>query len=143
MICWMLRQEWRGESKLRRERTLVLHWLASESREDTLFVVAQDLVCRTVPLFRAAFHEALEVDRAVFAGEMNLALTCFFVTAEERVLSDAPARIAAEQVRITGRIAQGCRTCVVGSGSWPDLLKLLDKGPGVLLNQRISAGRIR
>src|SRR5216684_9327132 len=78
---------------------------------------------------------------------MNLhalqALTRFFVATEERILSDKPARVAAQQVGIETWVAQRRCAVVVRGRSRPDLLQLFKEGMGVLLDQRIRATRVR
>src|SRR5258708_25107353 len=97
------------------------------SREDAVFIIFQDLIGRASSLLRAPFHEALEVNRAVFTREMDLTLTRFFVAAEERILSDEPARVAAEKIGISRRIAQGGCAVVVSGSSRPDFVQLIEK----------------
>src|SRR5258706_250261 len=63
--------------------------------QDARFVVAQDLVCGARAFGRAAFHESLEVLRAVLAREVALAtrrvrLSRLLVAAELCVLADLP-----------------------------------------------------
>ncbi len=53
-------------------------------------VVAYDLLRGAASFLGAALHEALKVDRAVFAGKMAVPLTYAFVTGEGRVLADLP-----------------------------------------------------
>ena len=48
----------------------------------------------------AALHEALEILRAMFAGEVDGALRHAFITAEGRILPDLPIGIGTEEVRI-------------------------------------------
>src|SRR6266404_9939984 len=71
------------------------------------------------------------------------ALTRFFVATEARILSDKPARVAAQQVRIDTWVAQRRCAIVVSGRSRPDLLQLFEEVPGVLLHQRIRATRVR
>src|ERR1051326_9113391 len=68
-------------------------------------MVADDLLGRPRALLRAAFHEALEVDRAVLAGEEDVALPDALVAAETGVLAGRPARVAAKQVGVAPRRA--------------------------------------
>src|SRR5579885_3400095 len=107
-------------------------------RENAVFIVGQNLVGGARALLGPAFHEALEVDRAVFAGEMDLPLAHALVAAEERVLADEPAGVAAEQVGIARWIAQRGRAGVVLRRPRPDLFQLFDEGLGVLRNARIE-----
>src|SRR5260370_30907665 len=72
-----------------------------------------------------------------------LALTRFFVATEERILSDKPARVAAQQVGIETWVAQSRCAVVLSGRSRPDLLQLFKEVPGVLLDQRIRAIRVR
>ena len=85
-------------------------------------------------------HEALEVSRAVFARKMDIALAHFFVAAEEGVLPDKPARVAAQQVGVDTRVAQRRCAGVVSGRSWPDFIEMPEEVPGILLNQRIITG---
>lgn len=71
-----------------------------------------------------------------------LALTRFFVATEERILSDKPARVAAEEVGIAAWVAQRRCAVVLSSRSRPDLLQLFQEVTGVLLDQRIRAIRV-
>src|SRR5438874_7077889 len=60
------------------------------TRHLELLQVGQDLVGGPYALGGAAFHEALEVDRAVLAGEVNVSLPRFLVSAEAGVLAWLP-----------------------------------------------------
>ncbi len=74
---------------------------------------------------------------------LRVGLTRFFVAAEERILSDKPARVAAEEVGIDTWVAQRRCAVVVSGRSRPDLLQLFKEVTGVLLDQRIRAIRVR
>jgi hypothetical protein len=37
-----------------------------------VFIIGQDFICRASSLLRGTFHQALEINRAVFAGEMTV-----------------------------------------------------------------------
>src|SRR5258708_10454909 len=78
----------------------------------------------------------------MFSREMDFPLSHAFVTAEEGILPDEPAGVAAKQVGVAGWIAQGCRTRVVLPGSRPDLLQLFDEGIGILLDERVGGSRV-
>src|SRR5258706_4173678 len=79
----------------------------------------------------------------MFAREMDLSLARFFVAAKECILSDEPARVAAEKVGINTRVAQSRCAVAVSGRSRPDLLQLFKEVTGVLLHQRIRAIRVR
>src|SRR5579884_855434 len=111
-------------------------------RENAVFIVGQNLVGGARALLGPAFHEALKVDGAVFAGEMDLPLAHALIAAEERILADEPAGVAAEQVGIARWIAQRSRAGVVLRRPRPDLFQLFDKGVGVLHNARIGGAGI-
>jgi len=81
---------------------------------------------------RSSFHKALEVDRTVFTREMDITLASLFITAEERILSDQPARVASKEIRITRRITEGGRSRIKCRCARPDLLQLLEEVPSVL-----------
>src|SRR5579859_1881822 len=67
----------------------------------------RDLAGRPRPLLRTTFHEALEVDRAVLARKVDVALPDALVSAEGRVLAGRPARVAPEEVGIAPWCAHG------------------------------------
>ena len=71
-----------------------------------LLKVGEDLGRRAGTFGGAAFHEALEVLRAVLAGEVDVSLTQLLVAAEAGVLSRLPVRVRAEEVRIGRRRRQ-------------------------------------
>src|ERR1051326_7038031 len=85
---------------------------------------ADDLLGRPRALLRAPFHEALEVDRAVLAGEVDVALADALVAAEARVLAGRPARVAAQQVRVAPRGADRRAARPLFRGARPHRLEL-------------------
>src|SRR6266511_4698794 len=68
--------------------------------------VSQDLAARPGALGSATLHEALEVLRAVLAGEVDVALANLLVAAEGRVLAHPPVRVGAVEIRIERRRRQ-------------------------------------
>src|SRR4029079_6772282 len=68
--------------------------------------VGQDLAGRAHAFGGAALHVALEVLRAVLAGEVDVPLPHAFVAAERVVLTAPPVRVRAEQVRFERRVRQ-------------------------------------
>src|SRR5260370_30704212 len=76
--------------------------------EYAVLEVVDDLVRGPRALLRASFHEALEVDGAMLAGEMALSggrvrLPRLLVATELRVLADLPVGVRAEEERIGER----------------------------------------
>src|ERR1700758_2421960 len=63
-------------------------------------VVALDFPGGSGPLLRSSFHEALEVDRAVLAGEMALCLPQLFQAGNRRILPHLPTGIGPKQAGI-------------------------------------------
>src|SRR5216683_7126753 len=53
-----------------------------------------------------AFHKALELDRAMFAREVNGSLAHALVAAEVSILPHAPAGVTAQKIGVAGRVAQ-------------------------------------
>src|SRR5262249_60441417 len=76
---------------------LTLAPMLTISWEEAGLVVAQDLIARASALLRAAFHEALEIDRAMLAGEVALVRALPLGAAEKRVLADFPIRVRTQQ----------------------------------------------
>src|SRR5579884_140628 len=107
-----------------------------------LLYTLQYLVGGARSLLRPTFHEALEADGAVFTGKMDVSLLHALVAAEERVLADEPAGVAAEQIGIAGRVAQRGRAGIVLLCPRPDFFQLFDESIGILLYARVGSGCI-
>src|SRR5260370_529504 len=96
------------------------------------FVVAQYLAGRPRAFLRAAFHEALEVDRAVLAREVALAgrevwLPGLLVAAEPRVLADLPVRVRAQQEGVGERHVQRGPAVPELADAWEHRLDLAEE----------------
>ena len=72
-----------------------------------------------------AFHKALELDRAMFARELDRPLAHALVAAEVSILPDTPARVTAQKIGVAGGIAQRRLTGIVGADTREDTLQLL------------------
>ena len=73
-----------------------LRAIRSQDRErpaNTRLDLGDDLLRRAAALRRAALHVALEVLRAVLAGEVDVPLLHLLVPGERRVLPDLPVRV--------------------------------------------------
>src|SRR5215831_15897544 len=68
------------------------------SWKDSGFIVAEDLVRRAGAFHCGAFHKALEIDGAVFAGEVAVAGPFTLDTSKPRVLSFFPIGVGAQQI---------------------------------------------
>src|SRR4029077_2871205 len=103
--------------------------------EDPSLVVTEDLVRGACALFGAALHEALEIDRAMFAGEMALAvrewLPSHLVSAEACVLPDLPVGVRPEQERVAGREIERGPTGPQPRDPGEDSFELHQEGPGI------------
>src|SRR5260370_33427166 len=98
---------------------LLVIWLSARcyraftSGEYAVAEVVHELVRGARALLRASLHEALEVDRAVLAGEVALSggrvrLPRLLVAAEQRVLTDLPVGVRAEQKLVGQGHVEGC-----------------------------------
>ena len=76
----------------------------------------------------------------MLTGEVDLALAYSLVPTEESILPHQPAGAATKQVGIACWIAEGSSAGVMGSGTWPDFLKLLKEVLGILLDEWVTAG---
>src|SRR6266851_4457590 len=81
-----------------------------------------------------AFHKALELDRAMFAREVDRPLARALVAAEVRVLPDAPARVTAQKIGVAGGVAQCGPAGIVGADTREDTLQLLQAVLGIALD---------
>src|SRR5215467_285800 len=88
---------------------------------------------RSRSLSGSAFHKALELDRAMFAREVNGPLPHALVSSEAGILPYTPARVTAQKVSVAGRIAQRHLACIVGADARKDKLQLLQAVLGILL----------
>src|SRR4029079_12342420 len=101
------------------------------------FEVGQDLAGRAPTLGGAALHVALEVLRAVLAGEVDVPLPHAFVAAEGVVLPGLPVRVRAEQVRVEDRVRRRRRAVPARPDAREDRLELVEDRPGVHGNLRV------
>ena len=74
-------------------------------RLDDMIIVQNFVRCASA-LFCSTFHVALEVVRAMFSREMDIALAHLFLACNGSVPPYQPARIAARQIGIAGRITE-------------------------------------
>src|SRR6266568_289273 len=99
--------------------------------------ILQNFLRSPLALPGSAFHKALELDRAMFAREVNGSLAHALVAAEVGVLPDAPARVTAQKIRVAGGVAQRSPAGIVGADAREDTLQLLQAvvsvGPGAIL----------
>src|SRR5215471_13527105 len=63
--------------------------------------ILHNLLSGTGALPGSAFHKALELDRAMFAREVDPPLTHALVTTEMSVLPDTPARVATQKIGVS------------------------------------------
>src|SRR5260370_35157053 len=68
--------------------------------------ILQNFLRSPLALPGSAFHKALELDRAMFAREVNGPLARALVAAEVGILPDAPARVTAQRIGRAGGEAQ-------------------------------------
>src|SRR5579884_3558393 len=116
-------------------------WAVGTMNRPLRFIyVVEYLLGGTRSFFGPPFHEALEVDGAMLAGEVDVALADALIATEEGILAHKPARVAAEEVGIACWIAERSDAVVLGGGTGPDFLKLLQEVSGILLDQRIATG---
>lgn len=99
------------------------------------FIVSQYLPRGTRALLGRAFHKALELDGAMFAGEVDWPLARALVATKEGVLPNEPAGIAAKQVGIACRVTQRCLACIMGADAGENALELLQAALCVLLDR--------
>src|SRR5512133_3317883 len=69
-----------------------------------LLQVGEDFAGCSQPFGGASFHEALEVLRAMLAGEVDVPLPRLFVAAEGGVLARFPVGVGAAEVRVGERV---------------------------------------
>src|SRR5260370_41717962 len=101
-------------------------------RENAGFVVAEDFhVYGAGSLCRPAFHEALKVDRAVFAGEVAFAGSLAFGPAEQRVLPDLPVGVRTQQIGVPRRKVERRSSVPLLCDSGEQRLELTQKRFGV------------
>src|SRR5919201_1069206 len=96
-------------------------------RPRLLLQVREDLVRGAHPFGGAALHEALEVLRAVLAGEVDVSLPHLLVAAEARVLTRLPVRVREEEVRIGKRRRQHRLAVPLLRDAGKDRLQLLQE----------------
>src|SRR5271165_674044 len=72
------------------------------------FDVGCDLVCHGFAGLDRAVHEAAELERALLAAEMHVALAHGFDADERRAVADAPVRVRAVMPAIFGPIVEEC-----------------------------------
>src|SRR5579863_136331 len=107
-------------------------------------IVRQDLSGGANPRLRAALHETLVLDRGVLAREMHAPLTACFVPGDRRALTDQPARVARQNVRIGLRVAERRAAVPRRRDAGPDLIELLEEIAYVALDGRgIADSRVR
>src|SRR5213594_1303532 len=84
-------------------------------RDRRLLQVGEDLVGRPLARDGSAFHESLEIDRRVLAGEEAVALAHALIARDGLVLADLPVGVGEEEVGIQMRQRAG-RLSVPPSG---------------------------
>jgi hypothetical protein len=84
----------------------------------------------------SAFHKALELDRAMFAREVNRSLAHALVAAEMCALSHLPARVTAEKIGVARGVAQGDPASVMSADTWEDTLQLQQAVSRITLDVR-------
>src|ERR1700680_404460 len=90
-----------------------------------------------------AFHKALELDRAMFAREVNGSLAHTFVAAEVGVLPDTPAGVAAQKIGVARGVAQRGPAGVMSTDAGEDTLQLLQAVVSIVLDvRRVDSGGI-
>jgi hypothetical protein len=94
----------------------------------------------THPFRGAAFHEALEILRAMFTGEVDGALGHAFITAEGSVLPDLPIGIGTEEVLIDDGCRERGAAVPFSRDAWKDRLELAQEGAGIGSDLRIGIG---
>src|SRR5262249_16268015 len=89
----------------KRNRISILHQIELQDRvldfcswKDSGFIVAEDLIRRGGAFHCGAFHKALEIDGAVFAGEVAVAGPFTLDTSKRRVLAFFPIGVGAQQI---------------------------------------------
>src|SRR5207245_4735910 len=87
--------------------------------------ILHNLLSGTRALPGCAFHKALELDRAMFAREVDRPLAGALVAAEVSVLPDTPARVTAQKIGVAGGVAQRGPASVVGADTRQDTLQLM------------------
>src|SRR5258707_7630238 len=103
--------------------------------------ILHNLPSGTRALPGSAFHKALELDRAMFAREIDRPLACALVAAEVSVLPDTPAGVAAQKIGVAGGVAQ-CRLAdIVGADTREDTLQLLQAVLRIALDGRRVGSR--
>src|SRR5258708_10217133 len=96
--------------------------------------ILQNFPPSTLALPGSAFHKALELDRAMFAREVNGPLAHSLVAAEVGILPDAPARVTAQKIGVAGGVAQRRPAGIVGADTREDTLQLLQAVLGIALD---------
>src|SRR5713101_5432763 len=84
----------------------------------------------------SAFHKALELDRAMFAREVDRPLVGALIAAEVSVLPDTPACVTAQKIGVAGGVAQRGPASVVGADTRQDTLQLLQAVLDIALDGR-------
>src|SRR4051812_30372052 len=88
----------------------------------------------------AAFHEALEVLRAVLTGEMDRPLGYPLIAGEGGVLADLPVGIGAAEIRILHGCGQGRAAVPLGRYPRENGLELAQKSLGVARHLGVGIG---
>src|SRR5712692_7588525 len=98
--------------------------------------ILQNFLRSPLALPGSAFHKALELDRAMFAREVNGSLARALVAAEVGILPDAPARVTAQKIGVARGVAQRGSAGVVGADTREDTLQLQQAVLGIALDVR-------
>src|SRR5579864_8196638 len=98
--------------------------------------ILHNLPSGTRALPGCTFHKALELDRAMFAREVNGSLAGALVAAEVGTLPDTPARVTAQKIGVAGGVAQRGPAGIVGADTREDTLQLLQAVLGIALDVR-------
>src|SRR5260370_2624834 len=104
--------------------------------------ILHNLPSGTRALPGSAFHKALELDRAMFAREVDRPLARALVAAEVGVLSHTPAGVTAPKIGVAGGVAQRRLANVMSADAREHTLQLLQAVLRIALDARgvISSG---
>src|SRR5262249_38896854 len=106
------------------------------SWKDSGFIVAEDLIRRTGAFHCGTFHKALEIDGAVFAGEVAVAGPFTLDTSKRCVLSSFPIGVGAQQIGTAEWRVEGGPAVPELRDAGKDRLQLTQELPRIRMHHR-------